>query len=123
LRNVGLGSFAPSWDMIHVNALNRIEAADLNKDGHMDLVATAAVAGQIDVQFGFGGTTFSGVSSYTAGGAALAVGDVNGDTFPDVVTGGPGANISVLINNGSGGFSGPTSWPTANLPTDIMLRI
>src|SRR6185436_14155152 len=61
-------------------------------------------------------------SSYTSGGAALAVGDVNGDTFPDVVTGGPGANISVLINNGSGGFSGPTSWPTANLPTDIMLR-
>jgi len=122
LRNVGLGSFAPSWDMIHVNALNRIEAADLNQDGHMDLVATAAVAGQIDVQFGFGGTTFSGVSSYTAGGAALALGDVNGDTFPDVVTGGPGANITVLINNGSGGFSAPTSWPTANLPTDIMLK-
>ncbi|HEX5031217.1 MAG TPA: T9SS type A sorting domain-containing protein [Candidatus Eisenbacteria bacterium] len=124
LRNLGLGTFASSWDMIHLNALNRIEAADLNKDGHMDLVATAAVAGQIDVQLGAGGSgvSFGGASSYTAGGAALAVGDVNGDTFPDVVTGGPGANISVLLNNGSGGFGAPTSWPTANLPTDILLK-
>jgi hypothetical protein len=124
LRNVGLGSFAPTWDMIHLNALNRIEAADLNKDGRMDLVVTAAVAGQVDVQLGSGGSgvSFGGVSSYTAGGAALALGDVNGDTFPDAVTGGPGANLSVLLGNGTGGFGPPTTWPTSNLPTDILLR-
>ena len=124
LRNVGLGSFAATWDMSHLNALNRIEAADLNHDGRMDLVATAAVAGQIDVQLASGGSgvSFGGVTSYTAGGAALAIGDVNGDTFPDVVTGGPGANLSVLINNGSGGFGAPTTWPTSNLPTDILLK-
>lgn len=123
LRNVGLGSFAPEWDMIHVNPLDRVEAADLNKDGHMDLVATSAAAGQIDVQLGFGGgVVFSGVNSFQAGGAALALGDINGDTFPDVVTAGPGALLSVLIGNGNGGFLAPSTWPTSNAPTDILLK-
>ena len=123
LRNVGLGTFAPQWDMVHVNGLDRVEAADLNKDGHMDLVATAAAAAQIDVQLGFGGgVNFGAINSFQAGGAALAIGDVNGDTFPDVVTAGPGALISVLIGNGNGGFLAPATWPTSNSPTDILLK-
>ena len=125
LQNVGLGSFAPSWDMIHPSALDRVEAADLNHDGHTDLVATAAAAGKIDVQLGFGNgnVNFSGVTQYNAGGSELALGDVNGDGNIDAVTAGPGAaQFFVMLGNGSGGFGAQTSWTTSGNPIDIMLR-
>jgi hypothetical protein len=42
----------------------------------------------------------------------LAIGDLNGDGRPDVVTAihGPGASVSVLLGDGAGGFGANTDF-------------
>lgn len=71
-------------------------------------------------------------SDYTVGGAnftpRFAVGDVNNDRLPDLVTLNP-ANlstigpISVFLNNGAGGYGAALNTPNVTLsPTDVVIR-
>ncbi len=51
-----------------------------------------------------------------------AVGDFNADGRPDLVTSnGFSANISVLLGNGTGGFSGPTNFAVPNAPIGVAV--
>ena len=80
-----------------------IAAADLDGDGSADLVAANGI-GSISVFHNNGDGTFAAQRDYrlTGGDAvSLAVGDLNGDGRPDVVTGG----VSVLLNDGDGTFT------------------
>ncbi len=92
-------------------------AADFDNDGDKDLVVA---------RFGFnatgstcyllrnnGNATFAAPVSYpvSAGPYDLAVGDMNGDGRPDVVVGHQDYAVSVLINNGTGGFAPAFSYP------------
>jgi FG-GAP-like repeat/Abnormal spindle-like microcephaly-assoc'd, ASPM-SPD-2-Hydin len=49
---------------------------------------------------------------------AVAVGDVNGDGNPDVVTANGGGTVSVFLGDGSGGFTAATGSPVATGGTD-----
>ncbi|HET7371133.1 MAG TPA: FG-GAP-like repeat-containing protein [Gammaproteobacteria bacterium] len=103
------------------------EALDINNDGRMDLLAAHEAAGAfgLTVVRNLGDRTFLSYHNYRNQGGDgeeqrardMATADFNGDSLPDVVTANQHNNtLSVLLNNGSGGFGLPTilDLPSAN---------
>ena len=89
--------------------------ADFNLDGIPDVVIVHSQS--FGIFLGKGDGTFTGPVEYNAGGipSTVAVGDVNGDGIPDLVTIVPtadtqGSLIAVLIGNGDGTFSTPNTY-------------
>lgn len=97
-----------------------VAAADVNGDGKADLVSANMYSTDLSVLLGNGLGSFGTATTFPTAGSlprGLAVGDVNGDGKPDLATAnsvfGPGgASLSVLVGDGSGGFSAPLSFPT-----------
>ncbi len=106
-----------------------IALADVNGDGHPDLVVTnlctiaggtCAGPGGMSVLIGNGDGTFQAAVSYSSGGyltAPVAICDVNGDGHADVIVGNGcqdsscnGGSVSVLLGNGDGTFQPPASY-------------
>jgi VCBS repeat-containing protein len=87
-----------------------LAAADLDRDGDLDLVLAAA-AGAPDRAFlaANGSFTSTELGAAALDSRAVAAADVNGDAFVDLVFASPGGG-RLLINSGSGGVftSGPT---------------
>jgi hypothetical protein len=92
-----------------------ISIADLNGDGHPDLVVANGCSngncngnsiGTIGILIGQGGGTFSPAQTYPAGGYAIqsAVADVNDDGIPDVIVDTGSTGIGVMHGNGDGTF-------------------
>lgn len=75
----------------------------LTRNGHFSVVT---------IMFGNGSGGFSGQTDFPTAivtSESLTVGDLNADSKPDLVIGSPsGGAFSVLLNDGSGGFSAPT---------------
>jgi len=91
-----------------------VTVADVNKDGKPDVIVAnygIGSGGVVGVLLGNGNGTFQTAVTYTVGtlGAdAIAVADLNGDGWPDLVVGtsdgfGPN-NVYVLLNKGDGTF-------------------
>src|SRR6267378_4812590 len=83
-------------------------AVDLNRDGHLDLVATARLVKQaLQIWLGDGKGTFAPVKpTWTdIGYAGLATGDINGDGFPDIVAASHFGRVQTLLSDGKGGFT------------------
>ncbi len=102
-----------------------VAAEDMNGDGRLDLVVTNFCSscdnGFVSVFFGNGDGTFQPPVSYAAGAGHamfLAVGDLNRDGRPDIVTinrcSGTGcggqSTVGVLLNNGDGTFQSQVSY-------------
>lgn len=87
-----------------------IATADFNHDGRMDAVSVDPSNGVVTVLLNNGDGTFTS-HNYPAGSAtSVAVGDLNGDSFPDLVLG-TSTGINVLFNDGTGAFPTITSYP------------
>jgi hypothetical protein len=89
---------------------SRLVTADFNLDGKPDLAITNFPQNTITVLLGSGtgGFTEASESPFSAGSlpSGIAVGDFNGDGFPDLVTTNSGANtISVFLGSGTGTFT------------------
>lgn len=90
---------------------------DFNNDGNLDLVSAGAGAGagRATVRLGLGNGSFGNAISYNTGGneaRAITLGDLNGDGFLDIVTGGQGSSdghISILLGAGNGTFGSASS--------------
>ncbi|MCU1284533.1 MAG: Integrin-like protein [Acidobacteriales bacterium] len=92
---------------------SKIIAADLNKDGILDLVVANTGNGQpvasLSVLFGNGNGTFKTavVLPLKAFPESIVVTDFNADSFPDIAAGEHGGFIEVFSNNGNNTFSLP----------------
>jgi hypothetical protein len=83
-------------------------AVDLNRDGHLDLVATARrVKNALHIWFGDRNGAFKPVDpTWTdIGYAALSTGDINRDGFPDIVGASHFAGVQALLSDGKGQFT------------------
>ncbi|MGB8933433.1 MAG: FG-GAP-like repeat-containing protein [Anaeromyxobacteraceae bacterium] len=92
------------------------DPVDADRDGIPDLIvteSTSSTAGQIEVLRGATNGTFApfatpSIVSLPFAPTAVAVGDINGDTFADLVVGTADATVTsvvILAGDGAGGFS------------------
>jgi hypothetical protein len=120
-----------------------VALGDFNGDGKLDIVtANAGSAGPVLGEVPSGATPGHTVSvllndghghfgpavAYPvgAGPRSVAVGDVNGDGKPDIITansGGttPGNTVSVLLGDGRGSFSAATSYRVGSQPIAVAV--
>lgn len=128
--NVGAGAFAPAVD-IQLRGTDAV-AADLDADGTLDL-AVADGGSAVGVALGtssVGSPSFEGaqhVSTFFGGAFALgtedlAVGDVDGDGWLDVVASSSNTTDALALLLGDGGTLGaPAALPLVGAPGDVGL--
>jgi hypothetical protein len=120
----GDGTFqAPvSYDSGGFNAAS-VAVADLNGDGHPDVVVANAGSGWVSVLLGNGDGTLQAAVDYSSGAAlpwAVAIADFNSDGKPDLAVGG-GRAVSVLLGNGDGTFQAPVSYDTGGVSYSVAI--
>ena len=120
LANAGAIFGAPTFVEAGTGS-STIAAADFNGDGKTDLVV--ADDGIASVLLGNGDGTFQTPQDFPAAttplsnGGFLTVGDINGDSIPDlIVSDTSGYAVDVLLGNGDGTFQAPKSTSTAAWP-------
>jgi hypothetical protein len=116
----GAGGFSPAGGspVAVGNIPFSVVAADLNRDGSLDLAVAndAANAHSVTILLGNGTGAFTqAVGSPVGAGTnpeSLAVGDLNGDGAPDLAVANAGSgNVTVLLGNGAGRFAQPAGSP------------
>jgi uncharacterized protein (TIGR03437 family) len=100
--------------------------ADLNGDGKPDIVMANSGSNTITVLLGSGSGAFTPAagSPFAVGPSpqSVAVVDINGDGKPDIVTANAvGNTVTVLLGNGSGGFTAAAGSPFAAGATPISV--
>jgi hypothetical protein len=126
----GSGSFTPAagspFAVGPVSAFpTSLVVGDFNGDGIADLATANITSNDLTVLLGngSGGFTSAPGSPFAIGGlitpGSMVVGDFNGDGFQDVALGN-NTNITVLLGNGSGGFTPAPGSPIA-VSTDSMV--
>ena len=95
-----------------------VAKADFNGDGIPDLAIANINGNNVTVLLGNGSGGFTAAlgSPFTVGTNpySVAVGDFNGDGFPDLATANQGSNnVTVLLGNGLGGFTAALGSPIA----------
>jgi hypothetical protein len=97
------------------HAVNDARVADLDGDGHLDLVTANLGTSTISTFRGRGDGSFETDRQLEAGknGAFLGLGDLDGDGDIDlVITHWTEAFVSVLLNRGDGTFAARVDWPS-----------
>jgi FG-GAP-like repeat/FG-GAP repeat len=127
LFNTGSGNLGTPVSFSVGNYPTSIAIGDLNGDGKADLAvansgdSSAGLMGDVGILLNMGSGTFVAYN-YPAGTSpvALAIGDLNGDGKPDLAVA-SGAAVSVLLNNGSGGFAAAASYGTGTRPYSVAI--
>jgi subtilisin-like proprotein convertase family protein len=99
-----------------------VAVGDFNGDGKQDLATANFISNNVTVLLGDGSGGFSAAnnSPFAVGSIpySVAVGDFNGDGKLDITTANAGSsNVTVLLGNGSGGFS-----PASGSPFDVGIQ-
>jgi hypothetical protein len=94
---------------------NCLVVADVNGDGYPDVLTANAGSHSVGVLLGTGTGSFGAVATYATGSAyqpvSLAVADVNGDGYPDVLTANSTADaVGVLLGTSHGGLGAMTPY-------------
>ena len=118
----GSGNFKPAIEMPVSSAAYQVSAADVNEDGHLDILCCTDV--DVSLLLGNGDGTFAEYLSVPLNGAAkprvVRAVYLDGDDHLDLITSNRATNdASVLLGNGDGTFSGATNYSLGSEPFDI----
>ncbi len=100
--------------------------ADFNGDGLLDFVGTDFTSNQLMVYINNGAGYNMPVPLTTPNGlydaCSIAAGDLNNDGFPEIVAANcQDNNVTVYVNNGTGGFSSGTYYYAGRLPEAVAI--
>jgi gliding motility-associated-like protein len=117
LYSTGAGSFPLS-----------LAVADVNGDGHPDVLTANTLTNTVGVLLGTGTGTFANPMAYSTGATSnpncLTVADVNGDGYPDVLTANTGSNtVGVLLGTSAGGFGAVATYATGPAYQPVSLAV
>jgi hypothetical protein len=125
LLNQGNAIFGQSAIFPVVDYPTSLCAVDLDKDGDLDIVTANDLTDQIAVLSNNGDGTFAPYSLYPAGVGPYSVvaADLDSNGAPDLIVGHgspvPSDVVTILLNNGNGTFSSPSSYPVGNSPLSV----
>ena len=110
------------YHLVNGDPPDSVALADLNIDGKLDVVVAEEGYGSLEVLLGKGDGTLNWSANHATGFStgSVAVGDVNGDSRPDLITE-HSIGVSVLFGDGLGGFSTPQNFATGYPPAAIAL--
>jgi hypothetical protein len=120
----GDGTFQAPVNLRVGSSPRQLIVTDLRHDGRLDLVLIAGSG--VNVLLGNGDGTFQDPVTYVIPGnypATLVVADLNGDSFPDLVTLGTGRMVSVLLNRGNGTFQDAVTFGLSTDETPSALAV
>lgn len=108
------GAFAGTTTLTGITNVGQVVSGDFNNDGNIDLAAAAQGTNNVYVYMGSANGNFMAAtgSPFMVGTnpIGLFVADINVDGFADIVAmNNLTANVTVLIGNGQGGFTGGTA--------------
>jgi hypothetical protein len=127
----GDGSFQAPQDYDVGASPGQVAVADLNRDGHPDIVTanqSSSLGGTLSILLGNGDGTFQAPQTITVPvrASGLAVGDLNGDGTPDLILGHivdsiDFGGVTVLLGNGDGTFQAPVDYFTGNYINSLAI--
>jgi len=102
-----------------------VAVADVNRDGHADVLAVNGRSATCSVFLNDGdGESFSSAGSFATGPepSGVAVGELSGDGVPDAVIGERNADtVSLFVGNGAGGFTLAETQPVGTAPSAVAV--
>ena len=106
--NTGSGTFSTqtTYSTGDGSAPYSVTTADVNGDNKSDIIVVLIGSGAVGVLLSNGSGTFADVMTVQLPGVcAVAVGDINGDSNPDIIYSACRHTFGVLLNTGNGSFT------------------